>query len=1099
MKLPKIIIYGLFRLLYFLPVIAIVALVVLFFGSPILGPSLPGSDNANFITLAKWLSDWFPKVPFWFPQEGAGMSFTISYPILNHLIIVILEKITHYPIAVIFRVWSLITIALTSVGLYLLSFRLTRNQTVSGLAAIFYPLCPITWTFLLHWGFTAEQLSYVFIPPVLIFLSLFLDEFYVKGATLRARIHFLLFVVLFALLLLAHPNQFAGTLIFVAILLIVYPLLNYKARKANFKKATFVGLVSIIVVFLLSSYWLVPFLRYQSIVARGAPVEKDIYHYRQFLQNAVYPISVFNITDESATYETYDDIPQSVSSTAWRNVSFPFIISILALVGLAGSFFINRKVFAFGLANLVPLAMGIFPKAIYYLILLRLPFSDYFVNWRVTLSPSRFIIPLLAGFGCFVLAYLFTFPLDAISKKVKPVFLKYSARGIFILLSTVTTLVVASFLLWKFRSWPPKNPDFLVSYGTEVSVPSSKLDLRNVWRQEEEVCFKGSSLSDVLEKDVLTCSNYTFQKYFWTKKLESVCAALPDEADSLPNDIASLCEGNPDEATVLGVVEKCNEKEVEPYYSEVCQARTKSFWSQIRPESWLAMLKSRDLFASGKELFGEARKILELLPDNPNTRIDIGTSLGAFMMFEPFYSNVPELPLYYNQATLIKTLWNYQISVFNQKESVWSQDTIMSELAKYFGLEYTVISEDYVPIEKFERTGWERVKKWPGEHFGGLALWEYNQPAGLLRATTKPIVLVIGQDKVDGYFRTFHLANLGALHFDEAILVYGGPYADAYPAEELNNFDAVLLEGYSYRHKNPQKGWQELDKYIQNGGSLLINTGWQYSSADWQLAETPNYFPLTTLRWTDAGVTGDYLNENPEIAGKVDLEQFGPLVFEGKEWNISSSERSNLRDWAKVVISANGKPLIAGGEYGSGKVVWLGIDLPGHIGAYDDNGEEIALYKNLLSFLLKGKAGQELSTNWERNYPDKLEITINESLDQRTAVYWSEAYYPDFEAKLIENGKSQKIKVYKAGPGMTLFILPGVSAGAKIIYEYKAPLLIIIARIISLATLAIITIAALRPKFALRVIGLFSEKKGGLKKKFVERIWGSKHDEDINY
>jgi uncharacterized membrane protein len=340
---------------------------------------------------------------------------------------------------------------------------------------------------------------------------------------------------------------------------------------------------------------------------------------------------------------------------------------------------------------------------------------------------------------------------------------------------------------------------------------------------------------------------------------------------------------------------------------------------------------------------------------------------------------------------------------------------------------------------------------------------------------------------------------LGALPFDEALIVKGGPYADAYSAEELSKFDAVVLEGYAYKSKKRNKGWQELEEYVKNGGSLLINSGWQYSSADWQLDDTPDFFPLKTLKWTDAGADASYLNEDTEIIGDVDIEKFDPLVYDGREWNISSSERVDLRDWAKVAISANDKPLIAGGKYGAGKVVWLGLDLPGHIGAYGDNAEEVKLYKNLLSYLLKGNEGIELNASFIRDYPDKLEITLDESSNQKVAVYWSEVYYPDFKAKLIENGDTKNINVYKAGPGMTLFVLPSVSAGSKIIYEYKTPIIVIIAKLISLTTLALLICAVIKPNILSKVIKYLSQKLSRSRKKVIEGVIGTEHDEDVNY
>ena len=464
------------------------------------------------------------------------MSMTVSYPILNQLIIIIIERITSYPIAVIFRIWSLVTVGLTSIGLYFLSFRLTKNQTVSSLSAIFYPLMPITWVFLLGWGFAAEQLSYIFVPPTLIFLSLFLDGLYTTGLTRKVKIHFLLFVTFTAILPLAHPLVFVGVLMISALLFIIYPLFNYKSKKVNLKKVTFAGLLSIFIIFLLSLFWILPFLRYQSAVAKGAPVEKDRYQYSAYMQNAIFAPNVFSITDKTAAYESYDDPSQNLSGWVWRDVSFPFIISVLALVGLIGSFFVNRKVFAFGFANLPILIIAVFPNLTYYLI--QFPFAEYILNWRASILPSRFIIPLLAAFGCYFLSYLVAFPLDFLSKKTKFALLKHSIRGIFILITTILTVLVAASLLWKFRSWPIDEPKFLLSYGKEVSVPSAMLDLRNVWREEMDFCFATGIMPSKEEQP--TCYNFSLQQHFWEQKLNNECAKLREDEISLSQKITKL-------------------------------------------------------------------------------------------------------------------------------------------------------------------------------------------------------------------------------------------------------------------------------------------------------------------------------------------------------------------------------------------------------------------------------------------------------------------------------------------------------------------------------------------------------------------------------
>ncbi|AKM83306.1 hypothetical protein A2422_00840 [Candidatus Woesebacteria bacterium RIFOXYC1_FULL_31_51] len=1091
-KISKYLFIGIFRFIYFLPVLAIVIFLTFLFGHKILGPYLVGSDNANFVTLADWLLKWFPKIPFWFPQEGGGMSITTSYPILNQLIVVVLQKLTNIPIVVVFRIWSLITVVLTSMGLYLLTFRLTKNQTIAAISAIFYPLMPITWIFLLMWGFAAEQLSLIFVPPVLIFAPLFLDEYYLNGLTKKAKIYFLIFLITVAILPIAHPMMFIGVLVFIFVLFIVYPIIVLRESKVKLKKLVILDLVVMVIIIFATLYWTIPFISYQSNVNKGAPVEAEIYNRNVYLQNGIYPISVFNISDESAGYIDYTTTPRNISGWAWRNVSFPFIISVLALIGLIGSFFLNRKVFAFGIANLVPLAIAVFPKIDF--IFLKFPLSGFILNWRAGILMSRFIIPLLAGFGCYVLAYLFTFPLNLLSKWLKNSFLSFSLRSLFVLMSGVLSLVIAGVLLWNFKSWPFNNPNFLLSLGTEVVVPSERMDLRNIWRDGPgDPCYGGGVLPTKDNKFPLFCQNIPFQEHFLAGKLGEECSKFSVKDVEIPSDIVSLCSFNPDEETVLRIYKKCESKNTDLYYSDICQSKVKSIGEQLNFNNLKEILAKKNLLNNGTEMWGKEIDLFKLLPDNPNTRVDIGTSIGAFMMMEPFYSSVPELPVYYNTGTLMKTLWNYQIGIFNQKKTVWPQDSIMYELSKYFGLEYMFLSENLVPIDKYLRTGWERVHKLENEPLEGLALWRFNEPTSLLTVTTRPTVLVIGQDKVDGYFRTFHLANLGTISFNDAILVKGDSFVDNYTSEELKQFDVVILEGYAY--KKQAKGWRVLDEYVKSGGSLLINNGWQFSSADWNIDKTPNFFPIGQLGWIDPGNVNNFSLIDNEIGSGINVDKFSPLVYGGTNWNISSGNLSSVRNWAKVILSNNEKPLIAGGQYGSGRVIWMGFDLPGHIGAYQDNVDEIKLYGNLIKYLLNNKTGQVLKAGFSRSYPDRLEITLNESSNQKTIIYWSEAFYPDFKAKLISQGKSERIKFYKAGPGMTLFSLPNVKSGSKIIYEYKTPIKITIAKGISIFTLIAIIMIIVYPQYLNIVITILSRL--AVKAKFKKHIFGD--DDESNY
>lgn len=1033
-----------FRLIYLVTALGLVALVILFFGKPILEPFLVGADNINFISLASWLAKWFPRIPFWYPQQGAGVSFTVSYPILSHLLVVIISKLSSLPLLIAFRIFALSSVFLTSLGIYFLAVRMTKNQTVAALAALFYPLSPITWTFLLGWGFFAEQASYLFIPPTIIFLDIYLTEVSSSRKSVLRRLSLWLFLFFSALMLFTHPSSLIGVLTLLAPFLVIYFLvLRAKDKKRLLRTSFITGAILVVFIGLALLFWLVPFSRYRRAVREEGPQARRIYSKNFYKQNAIYFKNFFNLSTELAGYKSADDPAQAKSGVAWRNVVFPFVVSLFALVGLGGCFFLNKKLFALGLANLLPLTLALWPDLAFILRQVQLPLLTHLASWRAMIIPSRIVIPLLAGFGAYTLAVLIGLPLSLVIKRIKVKLIGVSLKVVLAVLTAMLTLVITGMAIYYFKNWPD-NPPYLISYGPEAVVKAEMFDLRDVWGEKDRICVVAESAPEV--KDNLFCQNEALKERFWGYQLNRACDRLRKTEEELPANVASLCQGNAPEEIVEDVWAECQKATLSPILEEVCEVQVVDFWIQVAPKNWFKFKPSLNL-----DILRTEKVVIDSLPEDPQTRIDIGTNLGGVIMALPYYRSTFELPVYFNQSSLINTMWNYQMANFYNPDSIWLQPQILDELARYFGMEYVLLSEKLVTLSKYRSESWERVKKIGENLFGEVALWRYKDPTGLVTATTKPLVLVIGQGKVDAYFRIFHLGNIGGLSYDEAILVKGGERVEDYSIDELSRFEAIILDGY--RYENRRKAWSLLNQYLKQGGSLYLNTGWQYSSADWELKQTPEFFPLTQLEWTDVGKTSEYALEDKVIGAGVTSTQFSPLIYRDIPWGISSTERSNLRNWAKVILSARNKPLVVGGQYGEGRIIWTGLDLPGHIGSYDDNPEEIKLFHNLMAYLLPDKGRKEVQLGWTREYPDKVEFKFLESSDEKTAVYWREAYYQDFQAKLLENGKTEKIPHYRAGPGLTLFILPSVSQGTKIVYEYKTPVVVQLARIVSLATL----------------------------------------------
>jgi len=1064
MKGLSLVVKGLVRLAYFALAVALIGGVILLNGQKMLGHEVVGSDNIGFITYAKWIYDWFPKVPFWYPQQGAGVSYVSYYPILSHLMLTLVAKISGLGLVMAFKVLAFGSALITCLGIYFLGVRLTKSQTVGLLASVFYPLSGTAWIWIIQWGFTAEHLSYMFMAPSLIWLDLYWSR---VERDRRKRFWLLLFLISVALLLLTHPFSFTSLMFLIGIWWLIRPLIDKKGLKGggDYKQRVMEGIKIGVLAIMLTGFWLVPFFSYSKIVAFKFDKTKEK---QRMLQNAVNWRNVFQLTNETALYASFDQPAEAKSNYNWRDSTFPLGISLLALIGLIGSFWLNKNLFALGLANLVPLSIALLPRLAF--VLSQVPGLRFVVQWRVAMISSKVVIPILAGFGAYSVAYLVSFPLKWIAEKMRTKLIKVSFKALFSLIVVLLSLGVAVGVLYKFKNWP-NNPDHLLSFGLSYDTDGKEMrggiDLRNIWLLEADYC-KVLGVSPLGAQEFL-CRKGRLAGNFWPHKLIGACIKI--EADDKPG----ICEVEPTDEAIEEAIEACKKEVVAEEFKDICATQPMSLLEQLDRDYWsrLGIFKER-----AKDLWPTGVNILEAVPAGNKTRLDINGS-GGLLMVSQYYLNRPQLPVYHNLSSLVSGIWNYQMTAFYDPETLWSQPEIVEELAKYFSLEYVILAEKYAPMERYRDEFWEKIY---GED-PGLSLWRFKQPKELLTVSTKPLVLVIGQEKTDGYFRIFHLANLGTISFDEAILVKGGEFVDEYKASELEKFKVVILEGYQYKkEENKAKAWQELEKYVRGGGSLLISTGWQFTDADWELEETPEFFPTSELKWLNVGKSRSYVLEDEEIGG-VDVNQFSPLDFHGAAWGISSTEKDKLRDWAKVILSAEDKLLVAGGRLGEGRVIWTGLDLVGHIGAYEDNPEEVKFFGKLIDYLLAGKTGRDIEAEFSRDYPDKLEIVVNQSTDEQVGVYWSEAVHPDFKAKLIEPGKKigKRMPVYKAGPGMSLFILPKVEAGSRIIWEYKKPLKVKLGWLVSGGTLIGLLIYVFKPEMLIK-------KKDRLVRRF-KKVW----------
>ncbi len=481
-------------------------------------------------------------------------------------------------------------------------------------------------------------------------------------------------------------------------------------------------------------------------------------------------------------------------------------------------------------------------------------------------------------------------------------------------------------------------------------------------------------------------------------------------------------------------------------------------WRRVFNKKYFTQMKGREVRPHGQP--GIISYLEEKLPKEDNLRVDFSATLGgATQTINISNHHLSQISLYTFTLCLNRPMWGYQQAVFYSQEESYLSAKPLNEVANYYGIRYAILSAGIDPAYKFQESGWELF-----DEKEKIQIWQNPALPELAELSSRPTVLVIGDNrKVVSYEQILRVANLGGLSWRDAYLIRGRKDIDAYSPDELKKFDVLILHGYSY--KNKDKAWKLIEDYVNQGGRVLVETGWQYTAADWEMEEAPLILPFESLGWQNIGPTKDYVIAK-DLKNKVKIENFDPLVWEDKGWGFSSFTPSDLRDWGEVILSVKGFPLVVRGKKGEGRIVWSGMNLPAHTIRHQ-NDEEVKFFHTLMTWLMGGKKIEDYSLTVDRPQPDKAGFTINQDTSEPTSLFWRESYHPHWQAMITEGTegklKAQRegLKVYEAGTGLMLISLPPVSPGTKVTLSYQTPVSYWLARAISLVSFIFLLILAL--------------------------------------
>jgi hypothetical protein len=908
--------------LHAIATVVIVTALSYLFGHGMLDGSLQGSDSPLHVGYAVWLDQHLPQLPHWYPLQGGGASILHGYPVLTHLGVVLLHRLTGLSILQVFRLVSFAAFPLTALGVYAFSWAVLKRQTIGLLAAVFFLLAPVTWTWMYNWGFFAQQVAIVFLPLALIAFDRTLQHQLSREFSGRGRLWFTALLVLLAVSSLCHMLVGAAEVLGIAFLTVfsavsAHPGDRRRTLRGGLKIILLLGIVAGI---LLAGY-VVPFYAYSRVANReglNTPPPEQLHKLpipEFFGMKAIDPLEILT------------------------RMQFPFIVTGFAVIGILLALVLRRRQSpegtrprALALSLIVATVFTLSPGLV-AIVLHLTPFLAQFVNFRSALLLTMMLMPVMAAYGVWTLA------------------------------------------------WSLLHPRLLI--GLE---PRSTGAERSLWTKLAP--FAASSLALVIVgAGIVPAGAFAASR----EKTLSFGPAGVDLVDLWDTQVAG------EEPPLL---------------------------EQLAPESWPApSLNDADPKIS------RSIELVSVLPAERPLRIDVSPYQGRIAMDLPTYGDVSQINAYTYTTSLVHAMWGYQQNVFYSRETPATESgnpRSLNNLSQWFGTQYVFLRPTDDPVETYQDAGWELTYE-----EGDLQVWHDPMAPPMATATTRPTILVVGRPDSDAYMTIFRQANNGMLPYADALLVEGQPRVDRYTLEQLRPFDAVFLYGYDYR--DGTEAWETLAAYVNQGGNLFVDTGWEFWIPEWEFERSPEVLPIQRLTWTDYGPATQYDLNMPEIAGGIDVTKFKPLIWEGSPWMLSGAEANDVRDWGRVVLAANGRPLVVAGEYGAGKVVWSGMNLLGHARYGDTNHEELLFLGNLVRWLTGGRPSQELPAPViRRDNPDAVNLAFTPVPGDVTWLYWREAFYPNWHAFLSDGTSEREVPIYRGGPGFMLMPIESAAPSATV-------------------------------------------------------------------
>lgn len=999
-----------------------------------------GTDMKSAFAMAQWYDRYFPSIPFWYPVAGGGVSFVNSYPTFSFALVSIVKRVVSIDLVASFAWLGYVSVISFAVGIYIFVALKTKRALMGMLAALFYLISPLAWVWLTDWGFYAEAVSHFFVMPTIIFW----DRFFVLGlstktSTTRKRYLLLFFLLVFyTLAFITHFGTGYALLGFFVFYVIGYSIRS-KGKLSYLTRGSVSWIVVAFLIGLLTLGQTYSFYRYGRETGKASVGSGR--NFEQISQSTLNPLHVLGIS------------PSLVSSggkifpNATKNIRLAGIVSVLAALGTVFSF---RKKYAltFALFSLFAIFVTTYDRFLYLVVNhIPSPLNVFFV-WRWSFIALRLTVPFLAAYGLFAVGEVVG---NIVFKK------KYRVlREVTVVLVAVTLLVGAT----KLFILLPGSDGRTYPLGARGITPV------NIWSKPGKIVLRADT-GLVTEIDVVADQCQTW----------NTCSLLHDQ-ECLDNFVAdgnrAWCESYlSDRFYALGVKAWCEHPSSNPTNEVLCnplaeKAEVESFWKtcltdssddlcSLAYQSFESQVQSTPHPRAVSEIgqipwFDEAYERIQ--QSKPDARFDYSPYLSGIGMYGPIAftdTSMSQLYIYTVSSTSLISKYYSQFSsaLFLDDAYYAKSPTYVNNITKWFGVDY-LIFDSRTDNRVFEEGQWQLTNINTAND--SVTIAQSPEPRTLAEVSNKKRVLIVGDASRGAYDSAYQLAMYGAIPYDQFIFVKGKPRIDDYSKDELSNYDLLILNGYTYNSRS--KTDSLLTQYLSEGGSVFIDSGWQYVTPEWEFesGEGLGVIPFSRLSWKSLGVRDDFVIRSVSDPDTIEPLVFNPLDYQGDAWGVSTASRSGLAEWADPLVTLDDNVLMARGEQGAGRVVWSGMNSITHAKGATMSLDEVSYLSDALQWLAGSEESVTQTIQYDRESPDKVVFSLDTPFPSGSTLLWKESYYPDFRAELVRNGQSSKLDIESAGPGWVSIRLPEVSAGDQVIYEYHRSLAVYVAYGIALTT-----------------------------------------------